>query len=144
MTRTLTIAEVAERTGLTKDTLRWYENQGLIPGVRRGRNGHRAYDEATVGMIELVIRLRRTGMPVRDMAAFVAMTQQGAGTHGRRLALLEDHQDRVLAQLVQLRDDLNAIQAKITHYSRLIDQGRDCSDEPVSDPDVRAQQRSRI
>lgn len=140
---TLTIAEVAERTGLTKDTLRWYENEGLIPRVERDGRGYRAYDEAAVRMIELVIRLRRTGMPVKDMTSFVTMVQQGAGTHGQRLALLEEHRGRVLAQLAVLQGDLEAIEAKTTHYCRLIDEGRDCADEPVTDPAVRAKQRSR-
>jgi DNA-binding transcriptional MerR regulator/nicotinamidase-related amidase len=142
-TGTLTIARVAERTGLSKDTLRWYEDQGLIPSVGRDENGYRAYDEATVRVIDLVIKLRRTGMPVKEMASFVAMIQSGAGTHGRRLSLLEDHRGRVLADLAQLREDLEAIDAKITHYRRLVDEGRDCADEPVTDPDLRAQQRSR-
>lgn len=143
MTRTLTIAEVAQRTGLTKDTLRWYENEGLIPSIARDGNGYRAYDEAAVRMIELVIRLRRTGMPVKEMASFVAMVRQGGDTHDQRLTLLEDHRRRVLAQLAQLHEDLEAIESKIAHYSRLIAEGRDCGDEPVTDPDPRTPQRSR-
>lgn len=137
-----TIAEVADRTGLTKDTLRWYENEGLIPRVRRDGSGYRTYDEATVRMIELVIRLRRTGMPVREMRDFVTMVQQGARTHGRRHSLLQAHRGRVLDQLAQLHGDLEALDAKITHYAQLIAEGRDCGDEPVTDPDVRAKQRS--
>jgi DNA-binding transcriptional MerR regulator len=137
-----TIAQVAERTGLTKDTLRWYENEGLIPCVRRDASGYRSYDDATVRMIELVIRLRRTGMPVKEMKDFVAMVQQGAGTHGRRSSLLQAHRERVLDQLAQLHADLEALDAKITHYARLIAEGRDCGDQPVTDPDVRDQQRS--
>ena len=48
----------------------------------------------SVRVIELVVRLRRTGMPVRDTKDFVAMTRQGAATHGRRMALLQAHRER--------------------------------------------------
>lgn len=140
---TRTIAEVVERTGLTKDTLRWYERQGLIPAVGRTASGHRAYDEATVRMIELIVRLRRTTMPVGEMKDFVTLVQHGAVTHGRRLSLLEAHRTRVLTQLGQLQDDLAAIDAKIAHYAELIAAGRDCADAPITDPDTLTRQRSR-
>ncbi|MGX6608160.1 MerR family transcriptional regulator [Micromonosporaceae bacterium Da 78-11] len=142
MTATITIAEVAERTGLSKDTLRWYESEELIPSVRRDASGHRAYGDAAVKMIELVIRLRRTGMPVRDVKNFVAMTQQGAATHGRRLALLREHRQRVLAHLAEAQGDLHAIESKIDHYIDLISQGRDCADQAGTDLEMLSQQRS--
>ncbi|MDI6105533.1 MerR family transcriptional regulator [Actinoplanes sp. NEAU-A12] len=142
MSATLSIAEVAERTGLSKDTLRWYESEGLIPSVRRDASGYRAYDDAVVRMIELVIRLRRTGMPVRDAKAFVAMARQGAATHGRRLALLREHRQRVLAHLAEVEGDLHAIDSKIDHYVDLISQGRDCADQVVTDLEILSQQRS--
>ncbi|MEV6601851.1 MerR family transcriptional regulator [Actinoplanes sp. NPDC051346] len=127
-----TIAEVAERTGLSKDTLRWYEAEGLIPSVRRDASGYRTYDDAAVRIIDLVVRLRRTGMPVRETKDFVAMTREGAATHGRRLALLQEHRDRVRAHLEQLEGDLHAIESKIDHYVGLIAEGRDCAASEVS------------
>ncbi|GGQ37904.1 MerR family transcriptional regulator [Couchioplanes azureus] len=142
MSTAVTIAEVAGRTGLSKDTLRWYEAEGLIPSVHRDASGHRAYDDAAIRVIELVVRLRRTGMPVRETKDFVAMTRQGAATHGRRLALLQEHRERVRAQLAQLEGDLHAIEGKIDHYAGLIAEGRDCDASPVTDPAIRAQQRS--
>lgn len=140
---TYSIAEIAERTGLSKDTLRWYEQQGLIQGVDRDASGYRAYGERAVRLIELVIRLRRTGMPVRQARAFVAMVAEGAASHGRRMALLEEHRERVLEQLAQLNSDLQAIDSKIEHYARLIDNGRDCLGAAVTDQDLRARQGSR-
>lgn len=138
----LTIAEVSERTGLTKDTLRWYEREGLIPRVDRGPSGYRAYDEPAVRMIELVVRLRRTGMPVREMRDFVTMIGEGAASHGRRMALLTEHRRRVLAQVAQLGEDLDSIDDKVDHYARLIELGLDCAETPVTDPTIRTLQRS--
>lgn len=140
-TTALGIAEVSGRTGLTQDTLRWYEREGLIPRVPRTPDGRRAYDDASVRIVQLIVRLRRTGVPVADIREFCRMLDEGAGSHGRRMALLREHRVRLLAQLAQLREDLAAVDEKIAHYEDLIDRGLDCAERPITDPRVRAQQR---
>jgi hypothetical protein len=61
----LTISEVAERTGLTRHTLRYYERDGLMLGVGRASSGHRRYSERDLGWIELITKLRATGQTSR-------------------------------------------------------------------------------
>ena len=64
----MTIAEAAERSGLTSHTLRYYERDGLMLfPVERSSTGHRRYTERDLTWIELVSRLRATGMPIRDV-----------------------------------------------------------------------------
>lgn len=122
------IREVSEQTGLSIDTLRWYEREGLIPLVQRGSDGRRRYPPAAVRFIGLVQALRRTGMPVADVREFV---QLGGGTldiHPIRLRLLEQQTAAIEAQLAQLHADLAVIQAKTADYRRLIALGLDCED----------------
>lgn len=138
---TRSIAEVAASTGLSKDTLRWYEAEGLIPPVPRGPAGHRAYDDRTVAMIELLLKLRRTGMPVATMRRFVTLVAGGAPTHGQRMALLSEHREEMLARVRETLADLDAIEAKIAHYRDLIDAGLDCEGAPVDDTVARLQRR---
>ncbi|AVM01856.1 MerR family transcriptional regulator [Gordonia iterans] len=137
----LSIAEVSARTGLTRDTLRWYESEGLIPAVPRNTAGVRQYDDATVRMIDLLVRLRRTGMPVAQMRDFVTMVAQGARTHGRRMRLLEEHREEIESRIRELADDLDAVDRKVEHYRRLIDAGLDCAEQTITDPGERAEQR---
>ncbi|MGY1752244.1 MerR family transcriptional regulator [Blastococcus sp. SYSU D01042] len=123
------IREVSEQTGLSIDTLRWYEREGLIPLVQRTADGRRRYPPAAVRFIRLVQALRRTGMPVADVRAFV---QLGGGTpdvHPLRLRLLEQQTEAIEARLAQLREDLAVVQAKTAEYRRLIALGLDCEDE---------------
>lgn len=127
------IREVSEQTGLSIDTLRWYEREGLIPLVQRGSDGRRRYPPAAVRFIGLVQALRRTGMPVADVREFV---QLGGGTldvHPIRLRLLEQQTAAIEAQLAQLHEDLAVVQAKTGEYRRLIALGLDCEDEGASD-----------
>ena len=127
------IREVSEQTGLSIDTLRWYEREGLIPLVQRGSDGRRRYPPAAVRFIGLVQALRRTGMPVADVREFV---QLGGGTldvHPVRLRLLEQQTAAIEAQLAQLHEDLAVVQAKTAEYRRLIALGLDCEDEGAAD-----------
>ncbi|GAC79871.1 DNA-binding transcriptional regulator, MerR family [Gordonia malaquae] len=141
MPEDMSIADVSARTGLSRDTLRWYEAEGLIPAVPRSSAGVRRYDDTTIRMIDLLVRLRRTGMSVAHMRDFVTMVDQGARTHGRRMRLLEDHREEIESRIRELIDDLESVDDKIAHYRRLIDAGLDCSEQPINDPAVIEQQR---
>jgi DNA-binding transcriptional MerR regulator len=117
----LTIAEVAERTGLTRHTLRYYERDGLMLGVGRAGSGHRRYTEHDLGWIELITKLRATGMPVREVRRYAELVRAGDGNEDERLALLRAHRERVRAQLETMAAYLGAIDMKISYYADAID-----------------------
>lgn len=66
-TQTLTISEVSERTGLSPDTLRYYEKAGLIEQAGRTSGNHRCYEAADLEWLAFLLRLRETGMSIADM-----------------------------------------------------------------------------
>ena len=118
---TYSIAEAAERLGLSTDTLRYYERDGLLvetPG--RAPSGHRRYTDNDLGWITMITRLRSTGMPIRTVRAYAELCRQGDGNELARLDLLYQHRDRVLAQLAQVTDHLGAINRKIGIYEERI------------------------
>ena len=117
----LTIAEVAERTGLTRHTLRYYERDGLMLGVSRAGSGHRRYSERDLGWIELITKLRATGMPIREVRHYAELVRAGDGNEDERLALLRAHRERVRAQLETMAAYLDAIDMKISYYAHAID-----------------------
>ena len=113
----LTIAEAAERTGLSTHTLRYYERDGLMPhGVGRTRSGHRVYTERDLTWVSMLTRLRATGMPIREVRAYAALCRTGDGNELARLELLQAHRARVLAQLAEVTEHLGAIDRKIGLY----------------------------
>jgi DNA-binding transcriptional MerR regulator len=115
---TLTVGEAAHRVGLTTHTLRWYEQEGLVAPVGRDSAGRRRYTRQDVDWLLLLTRLRRTGMPVRDMRRYVELARQGDDTLGARRALFEEHRVRVLRRMAELEEDLKVLDFKIDHYRR--------------------------
>jgi DNA-binding transcriptional MerR regulator len=111
----LSIAEVAERTGLTAHTLRYYERIGLLD-VPRDEAGRRVYSEAELARVVFITRLRLTAMPIRDIQAYFRLVADGPGNEERRLALLERHRDRVKAHIVELESALGVVEYKIATY----------------------------
>jgi DNA-binding transcriptional MerR regulator len=117
----LTIAEAAEQTGLTADTLRYYERDGLmLRSVPRATSGHRQYAQADLDWIRLITKLRSTGMPIRDVRRYTELVRAGDGNEQERLDLLRAHRQVVLARLAEVQDHLGAVDYKIGLYeSRL-------------------------
>lgn len=112
-----TIAEAADALGLSVDTLRYYERDGLLlRPVPRGGSGHRRYEEADLRWVELVTRLRSTGMPIRDVRRYADLVRAGAGNEADRLDVLRNHRDQVLQQLAEVTTHLAAIETKIATY----------------------------
>jgi DNA-binding transcriptional MerR regulator len=119
MDETMTVGEAAERVGLTTYTLRWYEQEGLVARVGRDSAGRRRYTAEDLNWLVLLTRLRRTGMPVRDMRRYAELARQGETTRAARRALFEAHRDRVLTRMAELEEDLKVLNYKIAMYGPL-------------------------
>jgi DNA-binding transcriptional MerR regulator len=130
MAHDLHIGEVARRTGRSIHTIRWYERQGLIPGVLRDEGGRRVYSEHHIGWLELMDRLRYTGMPIAQMREFTALVQRGGATLKHRRALLAAHQAKMQETIARWTDALALIDAKIEFYDEWVAGGQ----RPTVDP----------
>ncbi|GHO48184.1 MerR family transcriptional regulator [Ktedonospora formicarum] len=116
----LTIQQMAELTGLTPHTLRYYERAGLMQ-IQVGRddaNGYRLYTQEHVNWIHFIKCLRATGMPIRDIKRYTMLLHQGEQTMPERMALLKQHQDRIEEHLRETERYSTAIRAKIDLYER--------------------------
>jgi DNA-binding transcriptional MerR regulator len=113
----LTIADAAQSLGLSSDTLRYYERDGLLlRPVPRSASGHRRYEPDDLRWIELVTKLRSTGMPIREVRRYADLVRAGDGNEAARLELLHAHRRQVLADLAAVTAHLSAIDYKIGLY----------------------------
>ena len=115
---TYSIAQVADLTGLTAHTLRYYERDDLLLApVSRDTSGRRSYDDGDVRWIVMLTCLRGTGMPIRDIRRYAELVRGGDGNETERLDLLLAHRQQVLAQLAEVTQQLGAIEGKIAIYT---------------------------
>jgi DNA-binding transcriptional MerR regulator len=114
-----TPAQVAEKTGFSLDTLRYYEKIGVVEPVGRTAAGQRRYSEEQLDWLGTVGCLRDTGMPVAEMVRFAELVRAGDHTIPDRIALLQEHDQRVREQIATLRDRQRYIHSKIEYYQRV-------------------------
>lgn len=71
-----TIGAAAEHLGLSVDALRYYERAGVIPPAARDAGGRRRYGPEELHLLDVLIHLRDTGMPLARIAEFTRLVQQ--------------------------------------------------------------------
>lgn len=116
MEQELTIQQVAQATGLSTHTLRYYERCDLIAPIQRDQNGHRRYSAQDIRWIEFLTKLRTTGMPIRQIQQYAALLRLQPDAIQERRALLEAHRQVVVKNLEKLQENLAVIDWKIQHY----------------------------
>src|SRR3954452_15049867 len=120
MTMVRSIQRAAAETGLSTDTLRYYERIGILPNIGRSESGHRRFTDDDMGWIRLVQCLRATGMPLEDLHRYAELVQDGEHTAAERLPILEAHRARILAEMHELSTALDVVDRKISGYSTLV------------------------
>lgn len=118
---TMSIGEVADATGLSTHTLRYYEEEGLLPQVTRNDAGHRRYRDEHIRWVGLLERLRVSGMSIARMRHYVALAVRGDETASERKALLEEHETDIRARIAELEECRTIVRAKIDLYAGRLD-----------------------
>jgi DNA-binding transcriptional MerR regulator len=115
---TYAIAEAAHRSGLSIDTLRYYERMELIEPPARDSGGRRAYNDEDMAWLEFLTHLRRTGMPIRMMREYAKLRHQGMASAGRRKQILIEQRAEVLDRIAELNSCLDVLNYKIGNYEQ--------------------------
>lgn len=118
----LTPAEMAERTGVSIDTLRYYESEGLLTDIARAANGHRRYREDDVLWVEVLRCLRETGMTIDQLRHYCRLGEQGTTTKPERKRMLLEHRALVERQIAERRRALDLIDHKLRHYADTVEE----------------------
>jgi DNA-binding transcriptional MerR regulator len=108
--------EVADRTGFSLDTLRYYEKIGLLESIARSPGGQRVFTEDDLAWLGILQCLRETGMPIARMLRYAKLARGGDRTIAERLSLLEEHDRAVEERIAQLRTKQIHIRQKIQWY----------------------------
>jgi DNA-binding transcriptional MerR regulator len=114
---TYSIARAATHSGLSIDTLRYYERIGLVDPPARDSGGRRDYSDEDLAWLEFLTRLRTTGMPIRMMREYAQLRHGGAASASRRRQILVEHRAGMRERIAELRSCLDLLDYKIDNYA---------------------------
>lgn len=117
------INEVAKMFDLTKPTIRYYDQQNLIPNLERNSNGERIFSSSNIHTIQSIDCLKRTGMPIKEIKKYIQLVEQGDSTLESRLDLFLEREKKVNSQIEDLYKTLDEIRWKCNYYKEAIADG---------------------
>lgn len=117
------IGEAARMLGVSASALRYYDREGLLPHVGRTDGGTRLFTEDDLEWFHFIERLKRSGMPIREIKRYVELYLAGDATLEERRELVRARRDAVERELEELRDTLDFITYKCWFYDTAIEAG---------------------
>lgn len=111
-----TIGEMAKKLNMAPSTLRYYEQEGLMPFVERSESGIRMFKDSDIEWLTVIGCLKRTGMPLKDIKTFIDWCAEGDATIEQRLELIDRRREAVREQIEQLQETLSVLEYKHWYY----------------------------
>ena len=117
-----TIGQVSEMFGLPISTLRYYDRQGLFPGLKRS-SGIRQFGDGELEALRVIECLKKTGLEIRDIKRFMDWCAEGASTYPQRKALFERQRESLEAELDRMNRVLDMLKFKCWYYGQAVQDG---------------------
>lgn len=119
-----TIGQVSEMFGLPISTLRYYDKEGLFPGMRR-TSGIRQFDKEQLESLRVIECLKKSGLEIKDIKQFMAWCAQGSETYAQRRELFLKQREHVEAEIQRLNQVLDMITYKCWYYEQAMQDGNE-------------------
>ena len=116
----MTIAEVSQKCGVSPDTLRYYEKEGLIPYISRTEGGVRNYTQEDCARIGFVKCMRSAGLSIEVLKKYFELFAKGKRTLKARRDLLATEREKLRERMTELQDTLNRLDYKISVYDKAL------------------------
>ena len=116
------IGQVSEMFGLPISTLRYYDKQGLFPGMER-RSGIRKFGENELEALRVIECLKMSGLEIKDIKRFMDWCMEGSSTYPLRKELLEKQKKTVEAEIARMNQILDMLRFKCWYYEQAIKDG---------------------
>ena len=119
-----TIGQVSTMTGVPVSTLRYYDKEGLFPGLER-RSGIRRFGDRELEALRVIDCLKKSGLEIRDIKQFMAWCEEGPSTYSQRKELFEARREAVKAEMEKLQKTLDMVQFKCWYYETALREGNE-------------------
>lgn len=116
----MTIREIAAKTNMSTDTLRYYERIGLLPPVPRNAAGIRTYDEYFIKFINFIKKLKASGMSLEHIIDYIRLAELGDATLQERKRLLAEAGEMLSEKIHDLQLAVQEADYQLNNYENLL------------------------
>lgn len=118
-----TVGEMAKVMGIPASTLRYYDKEGLLPFVERSSGGIRMFTDKDYEWLKVIECLKKSGLSIKDIKAFIAMAGKGDASITQRLALFRARRDAMKKQIREMQETLDLLEFKCWYYEQAMEDG---------------------
>lgn len=116
---TYTIKEMREKFDIPSSTLRYYEEIGLFPEVKRTKTNQRIYTDEHIDRLHAINCFKRTGLPITQIHDFFEYSENIPCHIDEIILMMENHEKNITCQIDKMQQDLQHIQQKVRYYNRI-------------------------
>lgn len=114
-----TMKQVAQMSGLSEHTLRYYTDQNLIPCQRDGAN-RRVFDDESLNWLQGVKCLRGCGVSIEDIKLYCDMCREGDGALQKRYEFILRQRELARQRLKEAQEIAEYMNHKVAHYEDIL------------------------
>jgi len=115
MKNLLKIGELSKESGVSIDTIRFYEDKGLISPTNRSEKGYRFYDLATSNALEFIISSKELGFTLNEIKDLINIKVNKKGKCSLTLDKIKDKEldiDKKISELRKIKNALKKVSKK--------------------------------
>ncbi len=116
--------EACEQCHLSYETLKYYCNVGLVPNVSRDEHNYRVFDDDDITWINSLTCLKKCGMSLKEIKAYIALCLEGESTIPERQAMLSKKRDDLLLKQQEIQASIDFIDYKQQLYDDILNKKR--------------------
>ena len=130
------IGEVANQTGITISTLRYYDREGMFPEIGRSNGGIRVFSETEIATLRVVECLKTAGMSIKDIKEFLRWCKEGDSSLQKRREMFYKRLDEVRNQIATLERTMHTLQYKCWYYDTALAAGTEKAVKNLSEDEI--------
>ena len=119
-----TIGQVSEMLNIPVSTLRYYDKEGLFPGMKR-ESGIRKFSDNEINALRVIECLKVSGLEIREIKQFMEWTTEGSATYQQRKQLFETRLKKVEEEMNNLQNTMDMLKYKCWYYETAIQDGNE-------------------
>lgn len=119
-----TIGQISEMFNIPVSTLRYYDREGLFPGMER-KSGIRKFSDNEIEALRVIECLKASGLEIREIKQFMEWTTKGSATYQQRKQLFETRLKKVEAEMDNLQKTKDMLKYKCWYYETAIQDGNE-------------------